>query len=210
MKYIRIPKHLIISTVLILLCLAAFCFPACGEDSADGSNLVWNSGFELLEDERLPDGWYTDAWYNQVGYTEYNVLQDEDPERGQIFEIQNFAPNDARIAQIVDVDPDTVYCLSGYIRAEGIEGGYIDPAELGNAQKLREAMLNGARDWMQYSWGGCSLCYNGQIAERLCTPSELKRTKGGENPPNKGEEWLDVQARALYQAAALIIEAARG
>ena len=123
MKYIRIPKHLIISTVLILLCLAAFCFPAYGEDSADGSNLVWNSGFELLEDERLPDGWYTDAWYNQVGYTEYNVLQDEDPERGQIFEIQNFAPNDARIAQIVDVDPDTVYCLSGYIRAEGIEGG---------------------------------------------------------------------------------------
>ena len=55
MKYIRIPKHLIISTVLILLCLAAFCFPACGEGSADGSNLVWNSGFELLEDERLPD-----------------------------------------------------------------------------------------------------------------------------------------------------------
>ena len=35
MKYIRIPKHLIISTVLILLCLAAFCFPAYGEDSAD-------------------------------------------------------------------------------------------------------------------------------------------------------------------------------
>lgn len=92
--------------------------------------------------------------------------------------------------------------------AEGIEGGYIDPAELGNAQSLRAAMLNGARDWKQYSWGGCSLCYNGQIAERLCTPSELKRTKGGENPPNKGEEWLDVQARALYQAAALIIEAA--
>lgn len=94
--------------------------------------------------------------------------------------------------------------------AEGIEGGYIDPAELGNAQSLREAMLNGARDWKQYSWGGCSLCYNGQIAKRLCTPSELKRTKGGENPPNPREEWLDVQARALYQAAALIIEAAKG
>ena len=60
--------------------------------------------------------------------------------------------------------------------------------------------LNGALDWSQYSNGGCSLCYNGQIAERVCTPSELKRKHGGTYEPNSRETWLDVQARALYQA----------
>ena len=62
-------------------------------------------------------------------------------------------------------------------------------------------MLNGAQDWKQYSWGGCSLIYDSDIAERLCCPSELKRTRNGERRPNSREEWLDTQARALYQAA---------
>ena len=68
-------------------------------------------------------------------------------------------------------------------------------------KECREWMLNGAQDWNQYSWGGCSLIYNGDIAERLCCPSELKRTCNGERRPNSREEWLDTQARALYQAA---------
>lgn len=66
--------------------------------------------------------------------------------------------------------------------------------------ECREWMLNGAADWSQYSWGGSSLIYDGDIAERLCTPSELKKTRNGERRPNSREEWLDTQARALYQA----------
>ena len=67
-------------------------------------------------------------------------------------------------------------------------------------QECREWMLNGARDWNQYSWGGSALVYDEDIAERLCTPSELKKTRNGERRPNSREDWLDVQARALYQA----------
>ena len=67
-------------------------------------------------------------------------------------------------------------------------------------KECRERMLNGAQDWNQYSWGGSSMIYDGDIAERLCTPSELKKTRHGERRPNSREEWLDVQARALYQA----------
>ena len=66
--------------------------------------------------------------------------------------------------------------------------------------ELKALALNGAEDWSRYSWGGSSLIYDCDIAERLCTPSELKKTKGGERKPNSQEEWLDVQARALYQA----------
>lgn len=67
-------------------------------------------------------------------------------------------------------------------------------------KECREWMLNGAQDWAQYSWGGSSLIYDSDIAERLCTPSELKKTRNGERRPNSREEWLDTQARALNQA----------
>ena len=66
-------------------------------------------------------------------------------------------------------------------------------------------MMNGADDWNCYSWGGSSLIYDGDIAERLCTPSELKKTRHGERRPNSREEWLDTQARALRQAASRVL-----
>lgn len=62
-------------------------------------------------------------------------------------------------------------------------------------------LLNGAKDWEEYSEGGCAFISNYTIAETLCTPSELKKRKGGAWYPNRYETWLDVQARALYQAA---------
>lgn len=65
-----------------------------------------------------------------------------------------------------------------------------------------ETMLNGAKDWRQYAYGGAGVaqCYNAAIAETLCSPSELKRTKGGAKAPNSNETWCDVEARALSQA----------
>jgi hypothetical protein len=76
---------------------------------------------------------------------------------------------------------------------EGMEGEF-------SAAKL----LNGAENWGAYSYGGSALIWNCDIAERLCSPSELKRKRGGELKPNASETWLDFQARALSQAARLI------
>lgn len=70
-------------------------------------------------------------------------------------------------------------------------------------------LLNGAENWREYSYGGCALIYNRDIAERLCSPSELKKTRNGEKQPNARETWLDCQARALFQAARLIDRKAR-
>lgn len=70
--------------------------------------------------------------------------------------------------------------------------------------KLEKLLLNGASNWSDYSWNGYSLCYDWQICERLATPTEQKRTKHGFLRPNKNEEWLDVQRRALFQACDLI------
>ena len=66
--------------------------------------------------------------------------------------------------------------------------------------------LDGAETWKEYSYGGCALVYDYDIAKRLCTPSELRKTDFGRKQPNGSVTWLDVQARALKQAHSLIAE----
>lgn len=90
---------------------------------------------------------------------------------------------------------------------EAVNGGWFDYEDLGSDNLVNKCMLNGATDWKEFSWGGSSLIYDGDIAERLCNPSELKKTKNGTRRPNAREEWLDVQARALFQASIKVREA---
>lgn len=79
-----------------------------------------------------------------------------------------------------------------------------DFKDVSTREELKKILLNGADNWYQYSYGGCALIYDTDIAETICTPSELKRKKGGELQPNRYETWLDVQTRALKQAFSLI------
>jgi hypothetical protein len=78
-----------------------------------------------------------------------------------------------------------------------------------NLPATKENLLNGASNWKDYSYGGCSLIYDYEIAERLCTPSELKRTDNGRLQPNRNENWLDCQARALFQASRIVLRGAQ-
>ena len=89
--------------------------------------------------------------------------------------------------------------LSGLEDTDYIQGGEFH-TKYKVYPSLKETLLNGASSWEEYSNGGNTLINDLDIAERLCTPSELKRKKGGELDPNKWDTWLDVQVRALIQA----------
>ena len=78
--------------------------------------------------------------------------------------------------------------------ADNMERLPLDGAE------LEQWALNGASCWEQYSNGGCSLCYNADIAARVCTPSMYKRKREGASEPGNGKTWIDVQADALKKA----------
>jgi len=93
---------------------------------------------------------------------------------------------------------------------EDLTGWRGDTDEFYGSPADSKELLNGAGSWSEYSWGGSSLIYDCDIAERLCSPSELRKTHNGERRPNAREEWLDVQARALYQAANMILREAKG
>lgn len=72
--------------------------------------------------------------------------------------------------------------------------------EAKSLEEFESWLLNGARNWSHYSWSGCALCYDEDIAYRLCTPSELKRTDNGRLNPNRNLSWLALQTKALTQA----------
>ena len=81
---------------------------------------------------------------------------------------------------------------------------YSDYKAITNFKSLHEVLLNGAKDWKQFSYSCRDLVLDEDIAKTLCSPSELKKCKNGMLRPNKQEQWLDVQARALFQAENLI------
>ncbi len=83
-----------------------------------------------------------------------------------------------------------------------MQGHYLD-----GIAEAEEKALDGARSWEQYSRSGLSLVSSEEIARRLCTPSELRRCKGGLRNPNPNEDWIGVQARALFQAWEMLKDA---
>ena len=85
----------------------------------------------------------------------------------------------------------------------------LDPGTELTRETVRRVVLNGAKDARQYSEGGYALIYDSDIAERVCTPSELRRTRGGDLPPNRAESWLDTQTRAIHQALTVICSMVR-
>lgn len=58
-----------------------------------------------------------------------------------------------------------------------------------------DLVLNGASGWHQYSYGGCALVYNGDIAKVVFTPAQFAKWEQGRKVT--AEPLLDIQARAL-------------
>lgn len=111
---------------------------------------------------------------------------------------------------------ETLKCRSAWARAvrddaiDLLTQTELNEIDLSNTHLLEKALLGGAENWHQYSWGGCGLVYDCDIAKHYCTKSELKVTQNGLKRPNSKEQWLDTQARALYQACELIKNTIKG
>lgn len=79
------------------------------------------------------------------------------------------------------------------------------------SKDLLPLLLNGARDWKQYSHGGCALACNVDIAERYLCPSQLTRYMAPGHEASEapgGEDLMDMQERACRLAFRLIVNAA--
>ncbi len=97
--------------LLLLLAAMLFLLPAWAEDG----NLLVNGSFEQLDGDGLPSGWYTSAWIYDPASSSFSMAEGRS---GQAVLVDNLQGNDARFAQNVRVSPDTLYRLSGWIRAD--------------------------------------------------------------------------------------------
>ena len=79
-----------------------------------------------------------------------------------------------------------------------------EDTDFNEASALEQVLLNGSKDWNEYSYSGRAKVCDEDIASTLCTCIELERTDNGRKAPNQFESWFDVQARALSQAWQLI------
>ncbi len=105
------------------LCIVLLALTLClGAALAEADNLLVNGDF-TANDGDTPDGWHRDMWLTDVGVSLLSV--GADGYDGACVTVENVDANDARFAQTVKVEPDTLYRLSGMIRAEGCdEDGY--------------------------------------------------------------------------------------
>lgn len=92
---------------------------------------------------------------------------------------------------------------------KGVRRTALDLLDSLEGDYSQAALLNGAENWQAWSYGGCGLIYDADIAQVFCSPSELRRVRGGDRQPSAQESWLDLQARAAGQAARLIARAAK-
>ena len=86
-----------------------------------------------------------------------------------------------------------------------------------NSIKVKDALKNektllsfftgeDCKNFYDYSYKGYSLCYDYQICERICTPSEQKRYNYGSRMFSKNQDWLEVQAIYLEISAEIVID----
>ena len=113
-------RYLLIGVIAVAV-IALGCFlllrPAATADY--GQNLLVNGSFEKVDAKGVPEGWTLDA-YSGLSGAEFDVVRDENGVPAA--HIVNKIPKDARFAQEVNVEPDTLYCLRGYIKANAKDG----------------------------------------------------------------------------------------
>ncbi len=63
---------------------------------------------------------------------------------------------------------------------------------------FKKLALNGAKNWNEFSYGGCSYVYDEDIMKHYSIPSYIKKWNG--QNPSSNETWLDLQGRAYNQA----------
>ena len=87
-----------------------------------------------------------------------------------------------------------------------LEDEQVDNLKWERYKAFDVSLLNGASDVFEYSYGGCSLISDFEIASRILTPSAFKRKQrdGYILPPARSRNWFDVQGDAIYRACCII------
>ena len=117
-----------------------------------GENLLANGDFSQLESDGFPSDWYTEAYIQDAGYTLFSVQTDEEGKTAA--EIRNLGYNDARFAQTVDVEPETLYRFSAEVLVENAVEGHGANLSVEGLYSFSTELFDTDGTWKTIEWYG--------------------------------------------------------
>ena len=109
-----------------------------------GDNLLSNGDFSARDAGGNPVGWYKDAYGGTAGA----VFEVVETEEGPAAHIVNREPKDARYSQTVEVSPNTLYCLHGFIKAHTL-GGWGANLSIENVAVYPDSQFDTEGEWQE-------------------------------------------------------------
>ena len=112
---------------------------------AEEVNLLQNGDFSETDGD-LPARWRRDMWLNDSGVSKLTL--ESDGYEGNCIRVENVDANDARFAQTVAVEPNTLYRVSGRVKAEGCnEDGYGATISIGGIFVYSDSFYDTGEEW---------------------------------------------------------------
>ncbi len=151
---------------------------------AEGGGLLVNGSVDEVSAAGYPVGWYQDMWFTQEGVSALSVK--DGGVEGACLYVSSSSVNDARWAQDVSVEPNTVYRFSAMVRAEGIgAGGYGANLSIGGLSVYSEMLYDTDGEWVELS-------LTGRTGPEQTSMTVFARIGGyGDENLNTGSAWFD-------------------
>ncbi len=159
--------------------LIALCAPSLAETQ---ENLVVNGDFSQTDELGMPVGWMREMWHTDVGVSQLYV----EPEgyEGNCIVVLNADANDARFAQTIEVEPDSVYRFSCMVKVDGCgDSGYGATLSFEDTFSYSDSLLDTDGQWR-------SLTVYGRTGENQSEVTLFARV-GGYGMENTGRAYFD-------------------
>ena len=165
---------------ILLVLLFLLPFPAL----AEGENLLVNGSVDDVSAAGFPTGWEQDMWFTGADVSQLSV--ESGGVEGSCLRVENMSVNDARWAQVVEVEPNTIYRFSAMVRAEGVgAGGYGANLSIGGVNVYSEMLYDTGGDWVELS-------LTGRTGPEQTQMAVFARIGGyGDDNLNTGVAWFD-------------------
>ena len=169
-------KRLFSLLFALLMVLSAFAYAESDE------NLIVNGDFSQIDANGLPEGWSREMWFTDAGVSKLYV--EKDGYDGSCIAVVNADANDARFAQTISVEPDSLYQFSCMVKAENCGAdGYGATLSFENCFSYSESIADTNGEWRE-------LTLYGRTGEAQ-TQLTLFCRVGGYGKINTGRAWFD-------------------
>ena len=140
-------KRLFSLLFALLMVLSAFAYAGADE------NLIVNGNFSHIDANGLPEGWSREMWFTDAGVSKLYV--EKDGYDGSCIAVVNADANDARFAQTISVEPDSLYMFSCMVKAENCGAdGYGATLSFENCFSYSESIADTNGEWRELTLYG--------------------------------------------------------